>query len=51
MRVEKKEVRSSKQQAPVTQYRAIGPAAIAAALIHMSRKKQVVQKITTPRPA
>jgi hypothetical protein len=33
------------------QYRAIGPAAVAAALMHMSKKKKPVQKFISPRPA
>jgi hypothetical protein len=40
-----------KQPALAHQYRAIGPAAVAAALLHMTRKQKPVQKIISPRPA
>lgn len=34
-----------------SQYRAIGPAAIAAALLHTPKKKKPVQKFIAPRAA
>ncbi|MDR7031801.1 MULTISPECIES: hypothetical protein [unclassified Mesorhizobium] len=34
-----------------SQYRAIGPAAIAAALLHTAKKKKPVQKFIAPRAA
>lgn len=46
----KKDARA-KQPALATQYRAIGPAAIAAALLHVTRKKKPVQKFIAPRAA
>ena len=35
----------------VSQYRAIGPAAVTAALLYAGRKKKPVQKFIAPRPA
>ena len=40
-----------KQPALADQYRAIGPAAIVAALLHTAKKQKPVQKIISPRPA
>lgn len=50
MKRSKKDVRA-KQPALANQYRAIGPAAVAAALLHVTRKKKPVQKFITPRAA
>ena len=47
----KTETQRSSQPALANQYRAIGPAAIAAALLHMPKKKKPVQKIVSPRAA
>lgn len=47
----KKDIRSSKQPVLASQYRAIGPAAIAAALLHMTKKKKPTQKFILPRVA
>jgi hypothetical protein len=47
----KPEQRSAKQPALASHYRAIGPAAIVAALLHTARKKKPEQKIVTPRAA
>lgn len=41
----------AKQPALANQYRAIGPAAVAAALLHVTRKKKPVQKFIAPRAA
>jgi hypothetical protein len=41
----------SKKTSLANQYRAIGPAAIAAALLHMPKKKKPAQKFITPRAA
>jgi hypothetical protein len=46
----KKDVRV-KQPTLASQYRAIGPAAIAAALLHTPKKQKPVQKFITPRAA
>jgi hypothetical protein len=40
-----------KQPALANQYRSIGPAAIAAALLHAPKKKKPTQKFITPRAA
>lgn len=40
-----------KQPTLATQYRAIGPAAIAAALLHAPKKQKPVQKFIAPRAA
>jgi hypothetical protein len=45
-----KDVRA-KQPALASQYRAIGPAAIAAALLHTARKQKPAQKFIAPRAA
>jgi hypothetical protein len=47
----KKEIRSSKQPMLASQYRAIGPAAVAAAVLYVTRKKKIAQKFITPRAA
>jgi hypothetical protein len=47
----KQDSSSAKQPALASQYRAIGPAAIVAALLHTAKKKKPVQKITSPRAA
>jgi hypothetical protein len=47
----KKEIRSSKQPMLASQYRAIGPAAIAAALLHTTKTKKPAQKFILPRAA
>lgn len=47
----KPEVKRPKQPALANQYRAIGPAAIVAALLHSSKKKKPVQKFLSPRVA
>ena len=47
----KPEQRSAKQPALASHYRAIGPAAIVAALLHTARKKKPEQKTVTPRAA
>jgi hypothetical protein len=39
------------QPALTNHYRAIGPAAIVAALLHTAKKKKPVQKIVSPRAA
>jgi hypothetical protein len=41
----------SKQPSLASQYRAIGPAAIAAALLHIPKKKKPTQKFIAPRVA
>ena len=46
----KKDIRV-KQPALAGQYRAIGPAAIAAALLHKARKQKPAQKFIAPRAA
>ncbi|WP_077381790.1 hypothetical protein [Mesorhizobium prunaredense] len=47
----KQDSSSAKQPALASQYRAIGPAAIVAALLHTAKKKKLVQKIISPRAA
>jgi hypothetical protein len=47
----KPEIRSAKQPALASQYRAIGPAAIVAALLHTTKKKIPAQKFIVPRAA
>ncbi|RWB84691.1 MAG: hypothetical protein EOQ52_23225, partial [Mesorhizobium sp.] len=45
-----KQEQSRPAQQPLTkQYRAIGPAAIVAALLHTAKKKKPAQKIISPR--
>ena len=50
MKRNQKDIRA-KQPALANQYRAIGPAAVAAALLHVTRKKKPVQKFIAPRAA
>ncbi len=50
MQRSKKDVRA-KQPALASQYRAIGPAAVVAALLHTARKQKPVQKFIAPRAA
>ena len=47
----KKEIRSSKQPMLTSQYRAIGPADIAAALLYTTKTKKPAQKFIAPRAA
>lgn len=47
----KQETNRAKQPMLASQYRAIGPAAIVAALLHTAKKKKPAQKITSPRAA
>jgi hypothetical protein len=47
----KPEAKRSSQPVLATQYRAIGSAAIAAALLHATKKKKPVQKFLSPRVA
>jgi hypothetical protein len=47
----KKEIRSSKQPVLASHYRAIGPAAIVAALLHTTKTKKPTQKFILPRAA
>ena len=47
----KQEPSRAKQPALANHYRAIGPAAIVAALLHTAKKKKPAQKITSPRAA
>jgi hypothetical protein len=47
----KKEPPSAKQPALASQYRAIGSAAIVAALLHTTKKKKVAQKFIAARAA
>jgi hypothetical protein len=47
----KKEIRSSKQPVLASHYRAIGPAAIVAALLHTTKTKKPSQKFILPRAA
>ncbi|OCX14662.1 hypothetical protein QV13_19675 [Mesorhizobium hungaricum] len=47
----KQEASRAKQPALASQYRAIGPAAIAAALLHTPKSKKPAHKITSPRAA
>lgn len=51
MRRSKKESEQSKQPVLVSQYRAIGPAAIVAALLHTTKTKKPSQKFILPRVA
>ncbi|TIV72128.1 MAG: hypothetical protein E5V89_06865 [Mesorhizobium sp.] len=47
-----KQEQSRPPQQPLTKhYRAIGPAAIVAALLHTAKKKKPAQKIVSPRVA
>ena len=50
MPLSKKDARV-KQPALASQYRAIGPAAVVAALLHTAKKQKPVQKIVSPRAA
>jgi hypothetical protein len=47
----KQESSRTKQPALASQYRAIGPAAIVAALLHTAKKKKPAQKFIAPRAA
>ncbi|AZO48230.1 MAG: hypothetical protein EOS58_16010 [Mesorhizobium sp.] len=47
----KQEPSRAKQPALANQYRAIGPAAIVAALLHTAKKKKPAQKFISPRAA
>jgi hypothetical protein len=47
----KQESSRAKQPALASQYRAIGPAAIVAALLHTAKKKKPAQKFIAPRAA
>ena len=47
----KQESSRAKQPALASHYRAIGPAAIVAALLHTAKKKKPAQKIISPRAA
>ncbi len=47
----KKQQKRPEKPALASQYRAIGPAAVAAALMHVSKKKKPVQKFIAPRHA
>ncbi len=47
----KQESNRAKQPALANHYRAVGPAAIVAALLHTAKKKKPVQKIVSPRAA
>ncbi|MET3790579.1 hypothetical protein [Aquamicrobium terrae] len=47
----KKQEKRPEKPVLANQYRAIGPAAVAAALMHMTKKKKPVQKFISPRPA
>ena len=47
----KQESNRAKQPALASHYRAIGPAAIVAALLHTAKKKKPAQKIVSPRAA
>lgn len=47
----KQENNRAKQPTLASQYRAIGPAAIVAALLHTAKKNKPAQKITSPRAA
>jgi hypothetical protein len=47
----KQEATRAKQPALASHYRAIGPAAIVAALLHTAKKKKPAPKITSPRAA
>ena len=45
----KQDSNRAKQPALANHYRAIGPAAIVAALLHTAKKKKPAQKIVSPR--
>ena len=47
----KQEQNRQTQPALANHYRAIGPAAIVAALLHTAKKKKPTQKIVSPRAA
>ncbi|AID29056.1 hypothetical protein EFV37_27520 [Mesorhizobium loti] len=47
----KQEANRAKQPALASHYRAIGPAAIVAALLHTAKKKKPAPKIVSPRAA
>ena len=47
----KQEANRAKQPALANHYRAIGPAAIVAALLHTAKKNKPAQRIVSPRPA
>ena len=47
----KQEASRTKQPALAGHYRAIGSAAVVAALMHTAKKKKPAQKITSPRAA
>jgi hypothetical protein len=47
----KPETNRTQQPALASHYRAIGPAAIVAALLHTAKKKKPAQKIVSPRAA
>ncbi|MGX9053985.1 hypothetical protein [Mesorhizobium sp. 43Arga] len=47
----KQEATRAKQPALASHYRAIGPAAIVAALLHTAKKKKPAPKIVSPRAA
>lgn len=49
MRRQSKESQQSKQPVLVSHYRAIGPAAIVAALLHTTKTKKPSQKFILPR--
>jgi len=51
MRRDKKEIEQSKQHTLVSHYRAIGPAAIVAALLHTTKAQKPSQKFILPRAA
>jgi len=51
MRQTKKEIEKSKQPVLVSHYRAIGPAAIVAALLHATKTQKPSQKFILPRAA
>ena len=51
MQRSKQESSRAKQPALANHYRAIGPAAIVAALLHTAKKKKPAQKIISPRAA
>jgi len=47
----KQDTSRAQQPALANQYRAIGPAAIVAALLHTAKKKKPAPKIVSPRAA
>ncbi|MET3661322.1 hypothetical protein [Aquamicrobium ahrensii] len=47
----KKQEKRPEKPVLANQYRAIGPAAVAAALLHVNKKKKPVQKFIAPRHA